>query len=76
MAKTKTDTSSTINSNVENDNAANEMATPNIKSKNSDDIAPGIRKTYEFTAAFRNGYSDGTVKQARQKLKADMLVQK
>ena len=47
-----------------------------VKPKNSDDIAPGIRKTYEFTESFRNGYTDGKVKEAKEKQKAEMLGQK
>ncbi len=47
-----------------------------VKPKNSDDIAPGIRKTYEFTESFRNGYTDGKVKEAKEKQKVEMLGQK
>lgn len=39
-----------------------------LKPKNSDDIAPGIRKTDTFKGGYRNGYEDGTVAKA---IKAD-----
>ena len=43
--------------------------------KNSDDIAPGIRKTHTFGANYRNGYSDGTVKKERERLKKETISQ-
>lgn len=39
--------------------------------RNSDDIAPGIRRQKTFEAAFKNGYSDGTVKEAKKKIIAE-----
>ncbi|MEE8383906.1 MAG: hypothetical protein V3R39_03070 [Nitrosopumilus sp.] len=42
----------------------------NLKEKNSDDIAPGIRKQRTFEGNFRNGYSDGTVEKEREKIRA------
>lgn len=41
------------------------------KQKNSDDIAPGIRKTNTFGVSYRNGYEDGTVKKAIQAIKEE-----
>lgn len=50
------------------------------KGKNSDDIAPGIRKTYEFTGNYRNAYEDGKYKKAKETAKkekeAKMLANK
>jgi len=37
-----------------------------LKPKNSDDIAPGIRKQGTFEGSYRNGYEDGTVDRAVQ----------
>lgn len=38
--------------------------------KNSDDIAPGIRKTKTFSApGYKNGYTDGTVKAKLKELR-------
>lgn len=46
--------------------------------KNTDDIAPGIRKQNTFGASFKNGYADGTVKKEKDKIKvkAKQSVQK
>ena len=40
-------------------------------SKNSDDIAPGIRKTYEFGGRYRNAYEDGSYKKVKEKAKEE-----
>lgn len=40
-----------------------------IKSKNTDDIAPGILKQNTFGGSYKNGYEDGTVEAAIIKAK-------
>lgn len=44
-----------------------------LKPKNSDDIAPGIRRTDTFHGAYRNGYENGEVAKF---IKADQEKQK
>ena len=42
-----------------------------IKSKNSDDIAPGIRKTSTFGGGYKNAYANGSFQKHREKLALD-----